>query len=300
VTSTDGRHWSPIPDEGPFVSDDNVHDLTDVAATSRGFVIIGGGGDAPPAAWTSPDGLHWTRASSSNAFGPGDNGGYGMAAIAVDPDGIVAVGGSPHADAFAVWTSTDGVAWQRSDRATVEPDAQGRFGIAGVTPWHGGFVAVGTFPNLDPVGGWSASVWQSPPPETSVSPPEPVACAHVKADLGGVVSISPADRVRCFAHRTISFRAWPVALDYGQRCAIHPLPTVSRIRCGQFLAPAPGIDVYWIATGFDPRASRRGLVFGHEYRVTGHFDDPTARRCDPASIAACRAVFVVTQYVKVH
>ncbi len=297
LTSTDGQHWSQIPDKGAFGS---APGLGDVAATPHGFVVVGSDAGRP-AAWNSADGLEWTEAPASSAFTPGGNGEYGMHAIAVDLDGIVGVGESPGGDALAVWTSNDGVTWQRSDQAPVEPAAIGMFSVVGVASLGSGIVAVGTVTNLDDLGGWSAAVWKSPAPaQAAVSPPSPVQCTKVKANLSGIISISPADRVRCFGRRTLTFRAWPVEGDFGDACGIEPLPSVSRIACGRILAPVAGTDVYWLLTGHDPRVTRQGLLSpGHYYRVTGHFDDPAARRCDPESVAACRAVFVVTRYVKV-
>ncbi len=67
--STDGRSWSPVAD--PSVPTGPVHDLVAVAVRDAGLFAIGSStdGDAQVAtAWTSPDGVVWTRLAVSDTF----------------------------------------------------------------------------------------------------------------------------------------------------------------------------------------------------------------------------------------
>jgi hypothetical protein len=80
-----------------------------VAAAGDGFVALGRDvADLRPVAWTSVDGLTWTRHQvDTDVFAP-DEQVHDLTAAA---GGVVAVGGSPGGG--AVWSSADGVSWTR-------------------------------------------------------------------------------------------------------------------------------------------------------------------------------------------
>jgi hypothetical protein len=111
---------------------------------------------AHAAAWTSPDGVNWTRAADTTAMDVGrcfDTGEEpdcgGMRAVAATADGYVAVGHvrtGPKFNAIrpAAWTSADGRTWERSDAGMGF-----RGSLSGVTVGGPGLVAVGSICQAD-------------------------------------------------------------------------------------------------------------------------------------------------------
>jgi|GEM_PF-1096643 len=120
-TSPDGLTWSRVPhDEAVFGGDGN-RQMFDVAVGGPGLVAVGRDGPAVDgeghaAAWTSADGLTWSRVPHDESVfgGPGEQ---RMLSVTVGGPGLVAVGfetpvGLLGRDA-AVWTSIDGLDWSR-------------------------------------------------------------------------------------------------------------------------------------------------------------------------------------------
>ncbi|WP_242885165.1 hypothetical protein [Actinomadura litoris] len=74
---------------------------TDVTATARGYVAVGGR-DTAPAVWTSPDGLAWTPVKLPAALVPGP-----LTKVVARGDALVAIGAGPtplvSTDAGATW-----------------------------------------------------------------------------------------------------------------------------------------------------------------------------------------------------
>lgn len=152
-TSSDGSHWSQNALDTEVFEGSLIAALT---AGPNGFVA--GGTIDQPAFWTSPDGITWRLApldqeafisSHPNGFAWGG----GPRSLTANSDGYVAVGGDgrcaggacPGAEA-AVWTSTDGLSWERVPTGPVfqdEPGGRGWVSMFDVTPWRDGFVAVG-------------------------------------------------------------------------------------------------------------------------------------------------------------
>jgi hypothetical protein len=91
-----------------------------VRVTPSGFVIGGSTGDSAPtpggvqppstgvaAAWWSPDGQTWTKATVNRSGGLGTS----LGAIEVGSRGLVAVGSASGGKGGVAWTSTDGHTW---------------------------------------------------------------------------------------------------------------------------------------------------------------------------------------------
>ena len=93
VTVDGGKAWRAVNTDGVPRA---------VAVGPKGWVALGDG------AWTSTDGREWTRRAGS--FSGGDK----VAGLAVGDLGFVGVGTSAQGRAV-VWTSPDGVAWQRTE-----------------------------------------------------------------------------------------------------------------------------------------------------------------------------------------
>lgn len=139
--SPNGRTWERAQvDFGSSPVETSSYRIAAVAGSPRGYVIVGyvidytgPGGNARTAtyparaaAWASPDGVTWTRATDSVDLDIGlcvdtgeEPGCGGMRAVAASPAGFVAVGHrraatGPGARPSA-WTSADGLTWIRAD-----------------------------------------------------------------------------------------------------------------------------------------------------------------------------------------
>lgn len=125
--------WSRVPRDQVFV---DAHPWA-VAANDERIVAVGSVGfTADPEAWTSTDGMSWTRSTD-----PGDVFGYDQEVFDViaTRSGFVAVG-ETHGVGAAVWLSPDGTTWTRA------PQVEQTFGEASiftVTEGGPGLVAIG-------------------------------------------------------------------------------------------------------------------------------------------------------------
>ena len=179
--STDGQTWERVHvDLGPTAVDTFVDPIAAIAAGPDGYVMVGhavdyaAAGPSLPAratAWTSRDGVAWTRASDSDDMDVGpcfDTGETpdcgGMNAVVATGSGFAAVGevrtgidGQPPQP--AAWTSTDGVTWARaaiSGPGGEETVNSGGF-LSSVAAADFGLVAVGTDCQPDCSGGTVAT-----------------------------------------------------------------------------------------------------------------------------------------------
>lgn len=136
--SADGQTWERVHlDLGPGVIDRFSSPIVAITADDRGYVMVGYAqtlaGDGQPgaraAAWTSPDGIDWTRATDSDDMDVGpcvDTGEEpscgGMLDVAATPTGFVAVGLAMNGNAGqgrpAAWTSPDGLTWTLASTAS--------------------------------------------------------------------------------------------------------------------------------------------------------------------------------------
>jgi hypothetical protein len=151
--SADGLSWER-PSDPSFAG----ADLRSVVNLRGRWVVAGTivDGAAPRgAAWWSDDGVTWLRAPDSAVF---DVGGYidtgespgagGIRAMATDGALVVGVGTVCDAEAascpVAIWTSDDGIRWDRQDAADLPNDGALVFG-GFVVHGQGGFLVAGTF-----------------------------------------------------------------------------------------------------------------------------------------------------------
>ena len=103
--STDGTAWSPVDDQASLDNHSSPIRMLSVAADERGLVAGGWRADAAngsSAAWTSPDGLHWTAAPWVPDFSGGQ-----IPGVALDGDVALGVGrsGYPDNNQAAAWVS---------------------------------------------------------------------------------------------------------------------------------------------------------------------------------------------------
>lgn len=126
--------------------------LEAVVVGGPGLVAVGQDAVLDAAAvWTSTDGLAWQRVAHDEAAlgGPGRQ---VMRAITVTDRGLVAVGQDVGTDTAAVWTSADGLRWERT-----VPDPPGGYdgSMTAVVEADGGLVAVGQFDGIGAV--WTST-----------------------------------------------------------------------------------------------------------------------------------------------
>ncbi|MDL4771725.1 hypothetical protein [Actinomadura xylanilytica] len=119
LVSTDGgRQWGAAEVRAENGADASGDVPRVVAAGGRSWAALGGG-PSGMAAWTSTDGRTWTHHAGDKAvFNDGDK----VASLAATSSGFAAVGAAKEGQPL-LWTSTDGVAWQRA--ALSLPDAKG-------------------------------------------------------------------------------------------------------------------------------------------------------------------------------
>ena len=110
---TDARAWRRVAhDETVFGGDDSqvMHAVTN---GGPGLVAVGGDSGLQAAAvWTSTDGAVWQRVAHDETVFGGD-GQQLMVSVTVGGPGLVAVGDDYGRRAAAVWTSANGLVWQR-------------------------------------------------------------------------------------------------------------------------------------------------------------------------------------------
>jgi len=176
-SSTNGTEWVRTPPDFDVFSDGGG--MYDVVASPHGVVAVGATEywvdeeqtllTLRPSVWVSPDGLEWVRAWDGveterdiAAYGQFD---VQMQAVTVGSDGTLVAVGSMLDDqgvaVAAVWTSSDGVTW---DRVPHDPTIFGGAGELELTMWDvvadtSGLVAVGGERRS---GATHPAVWTSP------------------------------------------------------------------------------------------------------------------------------------------
>ncbi len=143
VFSRDGTTWSEAPVGTPGAK------VTGVTATDEGFVAVGSV-ETSAAAWFSPDGQDWQRAT----FPDGSDASADLVSVAAQGRHLAALGAVPAPGdeatpgtwtGLAAWLSADGGAtWARTGSASVRtaPDIRGS-SIPGLYAMSGGFIVVG-------------------------------------------------------------------------------------------------------------------------------------------------------------
>ena len=111
-TSSDGRSWSPAPQEAAESTPTARIWMSSVAAGDPGLVSVGYDQNLQAAAvWTSPDGLFWSRVEHSSSFG---SSGERMSEVVRWGSSFVAVGSHPDRGSL-VWILEDGENWSLLD-----------------------------------------------------------------------------------------------------------------------------------------------------------------------------------------
>lgn len=142
--SADGVGWQPVPDAPATFANAEVRAIT---RSGDGFVAVGVVGPAQEpsgaVAWTSPDGLHWTRVDD-----PAMVGGIAVAVAPAPFGGLVAVGSDLDRRNAVAWTSPDGVRWVRAADETSRMHSGGYAWMTDVTAIGDDIIAVGEYQGL--------------------------------------------------------------------------------------------------------------------------------------------------------
>jgi hypothetical protein len=151
--SIDGSTWQPVPDDaGAFAN----AEVRAIARLESGYVALGTVGNVQritgSVAWTSPDGLEWTRIDT-----PALDAGRAVALVNAPSGGLVAVGSDLGGHEALAWVSADGRSWTL---APSEPSRQfhGSIRMTDVTVAGDELVAIG---DLAPLQRTTATSWVS-------------------------------------------------------------------------------------------------------------------------------------------
>jgi hypothetical protein len=160
--STDGTSWERVPHDDEVVGASSEQGMVSVTVGGPGLVAVGGFRDRTDGAvvWTSVDGVSWQRVPQGEAVFGGEFPEYGlsMSSVTVGGPGLVAVGSSWSRGTGVVWTSSDGLEWQRleHDDAVFGTDS-GIIVINSVAAGGPGLVAVGWDGGQDAAAFWTST-----------------------------------------------------------------------------------------------------------------------------------------------
>ncbi len=143
-TPVDGADWQPVADDPVAFANAEVRAITTV---DHGFVAVGVVGTAqhPTAAvaWTSADGVKWTRVDD-----PSFAGGVAVSVVAAPSGGLVAVGSDVARREAVAWTSPDGRRWTRAPAEASRKYSGGYVWMTDAVTINGEVIAVGVFQGL--------------------------------------------------------------------------------------------------------------------------------------------------------
>ena len=161
-TSERGNFWRRVSQPEDVFGGAEDQGMWAVASSGDRYVAVGvdaSGGDEDAAAWTSPDGVTWSRVQHDEGVF-GGNRTQEMRAVVADGSTFIAVGsdGSGADVDAAIWLSHDGLTWRRIAHDVDTFGGAGSQEILDVTLTGFGLVAVGldgSGPDAD------AAVWTS-------------------------------------------------------------------------------------------------------------------------------------------
>jgi hypothetical protein len=137
--STDGATWSPIADAAAFEGAEVVA----ITPVPTGYLAVGRLGTGQRAtgsiAWLSADATTWRRIDD-----PALAGGL-VAAVAVTPNGVLAVGSDLDEREAAVWTSVDGETWTKAAQEASRLHFGEKVRMTDLVATESGYVGVGNF-----------------------------------------------------------------------------------------------------------------------------------------------------------
>jgi hypothetical protein len=158
-TSPDGLTWTELPSDDAGLNNPNNQLMLNMTVGGPGLVAVGYDGpwdDLDAAVWTSTDGLAWTQVPHDEEVFGGEATQWIGSVVAGGP-GLVAVGGdwSGGDEDAGVWTSMDGLIWNRVAHDEEVFGGEGDQWMGTVVAASPGLVAAGT-------DNGHAAVWTSP------------------------------------------------------------------------------------------------------------------------------------------
>ncbi len=113
--------------------------------------------DCVPVAWTTPDGITWTRHDLDPSIGFASRNGISIRNLIAIDQTLYALGEGPARDTTHMWISSDGLTW--TEETINEPVLATAYDtvINDVTPIGSGFIAVGSAPSPNPTQ-WATNV----------------------------------------------------------------------------------------------------------------------------------------------
>jgi hypothetical protein len=152
--SQDGSEFLRVPHDDASLGGPGKARLDAVVAAGAGLVAVGseqcGSAPAVAAAWTSTDGLAWSRVPLPE-IRPGKRDRYRpdsrLSAVTVGGPGIVAVGAAPGGHSAMTWVSDDGLHWELFEvpYLRVNEGKPVRYSLESVAAGGPGLVAVGSY-----------------------------------------------------------------------------------------------------------------------------------------------------------
>lgn len=110
-TSPDGRTWQRVAHDEQVFGGEGIQLMRSVTPGGPGLVAVGRDRNSG-AVWTSADGATWQRVAHDEQ-NLGGEGGIDISSVTDTEQGLVAVGVDEGRRSAAVWTSADGIEWQR-------------------------------------------------------------------------------------------------------------------------------------------------------------------------------------------
>lgn len=170
-TSSDSVSWDRVPHDERELGGDGEQSMSAVAVGGPGLVAVGqDDGRGAAAVWTSLDGTSWQRVPHAEEALGGD-GLQAMYSVTAGGPGLVGVGVDMGLGASAVWTSSDGLAWERVDHDESVFGGAGYQAMVSVAAGGPGLVAVGSDESAGAAAVWTSTdgrSWQRVPHDDRV------------------------------------------------------------------------------------------------------------------------------------
>jgi hypothetical protein len=143
-TSVEGIDWQPVPDDPVAFANSEVRGITTFDDSLVAVGVVGTAQEHSGAvAWTSPDGLTWTRVDD-----PSFAGGIAVAVVAAPFGGLVAVGSDLDRREAVAWTSPDGRRWTRAPSEASREHSGGFVWMTDVVAIGDAVIAIGDYQGL--------------------------------------------------------------------------------------------------------------------------------------------------------
>ena len=288
--SSDGTAWKAL--DAPFAPavENPAMDVKNVtwnaiATDDAGVTVVVGTDGGHPEAVVSRDGRTWTRADLPGYV---DTREVSVDDVASIGRGFVAVGPGP-TGRVGLWWSPDGTTWTLEPVVPAFDGPEGEFAPTSVSAIDEHIVIGGEYPRPADVAARASAVTWITPVTGLDSWVEPTGCPTT-IDVASVGDTGAVQRPGCFKG---SITIDGVVGDFGD-CECDDV---------HFFLLGPALGQSYIVLPVYPysahgaNAARWSALVGHHLRVTGRFDDPTARTCSSTDVGFPDGVKCVDRFV---